>query len=191
MAYGDYSPWVLKIMKQDGSIIDLADIFNTLRRSLVVMSDSEQKLLEGAAFHAFFETVVSAGDNAYFSFTTGPKPIIANIQTFTVNEGVVTIEMFEDADATGGSNVTIFNMDRTNTTPCSVTISNAPTVNAEGIRIDKTSVGSTAIANNVITSIINGYLPWRLKPNTTYLVKFSNADTSDINVITRILMLED
>jgi len=159
-------------------------------RGDIVLSDAERVLWEGRAFHAFLETTVPASGSAYFSFTTGLFPVLSVIQTFTVGSDVIDIEFFEGADITEGTDVSILNKNRTSLNSSSVTIKNVPTVNSEGIKIDKTSVGSAALGNAVITSIINGYLPWILKANTTYLVKFMNAGSSDVNVISRLSIFE-
>jgi len=159
-------------------------------RGTVVLTDAERTLLEGYAFHAFLETSVTAGSTAYFSFTTGNNSVIAVIQTFTVSDNILDIEFFEGADISGGSDVNLFNKDRTDSKNSTVSIKNSPTVNSEGTKIDKTRIGSVTIANTVATGIINGYLPWKLKPNTAYLVKFINSGSSDITVISRISIFE-
>ncbi|RLG91055.1 MAG: hypothetical protein DRO36_05030 [Candidatus Hecatellales archaeon] len=159
-------------------------------RGDVILTDAERSLLEGRAFHAFFETMVPATGSAYFAFTTGDNPVLSVIQTFTTSSDVIDIEFFEGADIADGTSVTVFNKDRTSSDNSTILIKNNPTVNSEGTKIDKTKIGSTAIANTVITSIINGYLPWRLKANTSYLVKFTNTGNSDITVISRISIFE-
>jgi len=191
MAYGSYSPKVGKMVKSDGSIIDIAEAFNTLRKSFIVMSDYEQKLLEGRAFHALIETTVSASGSAAFSLITGANSVIANIQTLTLDNGILEMDFFEDADVSGGTAIDILNRDRTSSNASSVSIYNAPTIADEGLLMDKVGTGESGIGSSITTTVLDAQLPWRLKPNTNYLTKLVNSGSSDIDVIVRILIIEE
>ena len=150
-----------------------------------------QKMLEGKIFSTFIETTVTSSNSVYFAFQVGSNAVLANFVSIALGDGLLEIECFEEADISDGTPVRLYNMNRESSNTCEVTILNTPTVNTEGTKIDKIAIGSIAGANGSTTSILNTQLPWRLKPNTTYLVKFTNNDNSDIDIITRITIVND
>ena len=150
-----------------------------------------QKMLEGKIFSTFIETTVTSSNSVYFAFQVGSNAVLANFVSIAMGDGLLEIECFEEADISDGTPVSLYNMNRESSNVCDVTILNTPTVNVEGTKIDKMAIGSIAGTNGSTTSILNAQLPWRLKPNTTYLVKFTNNDSSDIDIITRITIIND
>ncbi|MCD6379650.1 hypothetical protein J7M07_04315 [bacterium] len=191
MSYKEYTPHVLRVILSDGSVIDLAGAVEKSGKAFIVYYEADRKLLEGKAFHAFTELIVPGSGSAYLAFTTGNSPVFANIQSITAGNDILDIEFREEASITGGTQVNLINKDRTSSGTSTINIVKNPTVNDEGVIIDKTKVGETALGNIQTVSSISGYTPWRLKANTTYLVKLINSEASDINALIRLEVLEE
>ena len=178
-------------ISKEGKDYDFTKAFCTHSDAFISEDISSRKLFKGEVFHTFVETTVTSGSSVYFAFQIGSNAVLANFVSIALGDGLLTIECFEEADVSGGTPVSLYNMNRESSNTCDVTILNAPTVNTEGTKIDKIAIGSIAGTNGSTTSILNAQLPWRLKPNTTYLVKFTNNDSSDIDIITRITIIND
>ena len=152
---------------------------------------AEKKMLQGKIFLAFQTISIAASGTAYAALETGDVPVMANIQSVTLVDGTLTIELFEGADLTTGTPVTINNMNRESSEASTVTLSVAPTVNTEGTKLDHLSLGSSGIGNTIVTSSLSARLAWRFKPNTKYLLKLTNNGASDINATFRATIVED
>ena len=186
-----YSPITGNMVNSNDEIINIADTFCSATNGIKTISEPEAKLYQGKTFHGYAEMTVSGSETAYLAMTTGSVITTLDIQNFTLENDILKIELFEDAEITGGTPISLVNMDRNSSNTSSASVVKSPTVNSEGTLIDKSTAGSSTPASTTISTIIGGYLPWRLKPNTTYLLKFINDGSSDIDVISRILLIEE
>ena len=179
------------MVTREGNAVDFTDAFSNVHGAFVNQSLALKKLENGNIYLAVAQITVPASGDAYVGIETGTGNVCVNIQSMTLSSGIIIAEMFEGSDFTTGTMVNINNMNRRSTNTSTVTVSTAPTVNSEGTKIDEVSFGSTGIGNSITVSVLDAQLPWALKTNTKYLFKLTNSDGNDVDVIVRMVILED
>ena len=191
MAYGDYIAGSGKLIKSDGSIIDILGSWCSHEEAWQVELLAEKKMLQGKIFLLFQQLTVPTSGFVYAALEIGDVPVMANIQSVTLADGLITVELFEEADLTTGTPITANNMNRESSAISSAIFSLAPTVISEGTKLDHLSIGATTIGNAISISTLGAKLAWRLKPNTKYLLKLSNAEATDVDATFRVTIVED
>ena len=179
------------MVTREGNAVDFTDAFSNIHGAFINQSLALKKLENGNIYLAVAHLTVPASGVAYLGFETGLSNVNVNLQSMTLSSDIVIAEMFEGSDFTTGTAVNINNMNRRSTNTSTVTISTAPTVNSEGTKIDEVSFGSTGIGNSITVSVLDAQLPWAFKTNTKYLFKLTNNGASDVDVIVRMVILED
>ena len=179
------------MVSREGEAVDFTDAFSNTHGAFVNQSLALKKLENGKIFLAVAQITVPASGVAYLGFETGSSNVNVNLQSMALSSGIIIAEMFEDSDFTTGTTVNINNMNRRSTNTSNVTISTAPTVNSEGTKIDEVSFGSEGIGSSITASVLDTQLPWALKTNSKYLLKLTNNNGTDIDVVVRTVILED
>lgn len=122
----------------------------------------------------------SAG-TIYFGITVNSKPI-----SFTFDVGCsdqIKVELFEDANFNGGTQIPLENKNRTSTTSSVIQTYQEPTVNSEGNKIFE-SIEGTEKSNKIGNAVsLRDNEFFILKPNTKYLLKLTTYNTSDISLL--------
>ena len=179
------------MVTREGDAVDFTDAFSNIHGAFINQSLALKKLENGNIYLAVAQITVPASGVAYLGFETGSSNVNVNLQSMTLSSDIVIAEMFEDSEFTTGTTVNINNMNRRSTNVSDVTISTAPTVTSEGTKIDEVSIGSSGIGSSITASVLDAQLPWALKTNTKHLMKFTNDNGTDIDVVVRIIIIED
>ena len=179
------------MVSREGNAVDFTDAFSNIHGAFVNQSLALKKLENGNIYLAVAHLTVPASGVAYLGFETGSSNVDVNLQSMTLSSDIVIAEMFEDSEFTTGTAVNINNMNRRSTNTSDVTISTAPAVSTEGTKIDEVSIGSSGIGSSITASVLDAQLPWALKTNSKYLMKFTNDNGTDVNVVVRIVIIED
>lgn len=137
-------------------------------------------VFEGRMFSAYVVSGAIASLGTYdLGILTGSSTAIYIPAAVTTSSDSVTISVQEGAVVTGGTPVTVTNRNRQSTISSKVTLVAAPTVSNAG----------TLVASSFISGVAGN--PWSrqggtasggnkmvLKPNTQYLLRFTNGSTA-------------
>lgn len=135
---------------------------------------------EGRMFDAFFtSTSIASGANYDLGILTGDSTMIYIPATVSTTSDSVTIGVYEGATITAGTTLASFNRQRNSNVSSETTLKTAPTVSATGTLVAKSFIGG--VAGNPQTrqggSSSGGY-KMVLKPNTQYVLRFTNGSTA-------------
>lgn len=149
-----------------------AQIATTVRNSAVE---------NGILFQAFHKQTILAGATFDISFTTPvDKDIRAYPSVIVSSADKVTFQYFEGATATGGTALTPFAQNRQLGTTSGVSMMQGVTTTATGIQIAQVWLpGSTGGLGQSRSGTLGGGGDtfWKLKRNTTYILRFINNST--------------
>lgn len=152
---------------------------SAFRLGLHMDNIEDNYVFEGRMFSAYVVSDAIASQGTYdLGILTGSSTAIYIPAAVTTSSDSVTISVQEGAVVTGGTPVTVTNRNRQSTISSKVTLVAAPTVSNAG----------TVVASSFIGGV-KGYLQSRqggtasggnkmvLKPNTQYLLRFTNGST--------------
>lgn len=134
----------------------------------------------GILFQAFHRQTILAGATFDISFTT---PVDKDIRAFpsviVSSVDKVTFQYFEGATTIGGTALTPFAQNRQLGITSGVSMKQGVTTTATGIQIAQAWLpGSTGVGQSRSGSLSGGGETfWKLKRNTTYVLRFINGST--------------
>lgn len=139
----------------------------------------------GILFQAFHKQSILAGATFDISFTTpADKDIRTYPSVINTSTDKVTFQYFENAVVTGGTTVTPFAQNRQLGIVSGVNMKQGVTTTNTGTQIAQTWLpGSVGVGQSRSGSLSGGGETfWKLKRNTTYLLRFINGSTES-NVV--------
>ena len=135
---------------------------------------------EGKMFSAFaLSPSIAAGANYDIGILTGDNTVIYIPVGVSTTSDSVGISVYESATITGGTTLASANRQRNSSVVSSVTLKTAPTVSSVGTFVTKSYIGG--VAGNPQTrqgGTASGGNKMVLKPNTQYILRFTNGSTA-------------
>lgn len=151
-------------------------------RALTTQSYVEANVKNGLQFEfGTAATTVATGANLDILFITGSKPVIVKDRAISFNGSGVTAVVYEVPVVSGnGTALFVGNLSRLAPQATTIAAYQGPAVTSVGTQISapNASVGSTAQGQSVIGTFSTGGAERILKPNTSYLLRTTNNDTS-------------
>lgn len=141
---------------------------------------------EGKLFEAFFTTTaIAAGANYDLGILTGDSTMIYIPAAITTSADSVAIGLYESSVITSGTTLTSYNHQRNSSFTSDMILKTAPTVTTVGTLVSKSYI--SGVSGNSLTrqgGIASGGYKMVLKPDTQYILRFTNGSTSSntINV---------
>lgn len=127
------------------------------------------------------ENIVDTGTAEWRISTNSDLPLS---NRFNLNsEGKILVEVFEEADLTGGNNnVFVENLNRTSNKTPGTNVLDSPTVNDTGVKIYEQVFGSTGAAQNTKSGGVSEGSKFVFKPDTEYLVRVTNQSSTESDI---------
>ena len=191
MKLNQFMPQSGRFLREDGTLIDITRAYDELKQSFVSMAIFQKKLYDEKVYSAFVKDFILQEDDAYFAIQTGSNSVLFSVDTLVTDGDKISLQLFENATISGGTTINLINRNRVSSLTCSATAVKNPTVTDEGSQIDELYAGGTYGPVSKGGTELEAILPFRLLPNTTYLIKITNLGTVDTNVLVRFSMIED
>lgn len=150
-------------------------------RAPVTQSYTEANVKSGLQFEASgIAPTLAAGANFDVEFLTGAKPVIVKGRQISFTGTQVTATVFEAPTTSGGTTVNSYNLNRINPVATTCSIKTGVTVTATGTQISTPTygIGSAGSGNSTNSSYVIEGVERVLKPNTKYLLRITNNDSS-------------
>lgn len=163
-------------------------------RAMTMQSYVEANVKNGLQFEFGTQaTTVATGANLDILFVTGAKPVIIKDRAISFNGAGIAAVVYETPTVSAnGTALFVGNLSRI--APQSTTISayQGPTVSNAGTQISapNASIGSTAQGQSVTGTFSTGGAERILKPNTSYLLRITNNDTSSCKIAVYVTWYE-
>lgn len=131
------------------------------------------KLVNSAAsVSSVYFTTPSAGSAQYTHFVCGVETDKAATWTFS-----------EDASASVGSALTVYNNNRNSTKASLLTLFGTPTITTVGTVLETHIIGTSGNPNSQTGGGVEARNEWLLKPSTNYLIQITTVSASTNTVI--------
>lgn len=150
-------------------------------RAITQQNYTEANVKNGSQFELSSAPVsLSAGANLDLVFITGNVPVIIKGRTVKFNGILLTTRVYRAPTYTGGAPVTPFNLNDINPNATTVQILAGATVTSPGIEFGAPTyeIGSAGLGNVQISTYSTLGVERVLRPNTVYLQRTTNDDTS-------------
>lgn len=155
-------------------------------RAMTTQSYTEANVKNGLQFECGTTiNTIAAGANLDILFITGAKPVIVKSRSISFSGAGIVATVYEGTTTSAaGSTLAVSNLSRINPIPTTATVTQGPTVTAIGnlISAPNSAVGSTTQGQNILGTFSVGGAERVLKPNTTYLLRVNNTDSSSAKV---------
>lgn len=140
-------------------------------------------VFEGRLFESFVTQSMASGATFDIAIATGSKPMTYMPSTVTTTADSVTIGLYEGSVASGGTTLASYNHNRISSVTSETTLKTAPTVTSLGSLFSQSYIGgSTGVGQTKVGGSSSGSYKYVLKPNTQYILRFTNG-SSATNVI--------
>lgn len=131
----------------------------------------------------FYNPTLTPSSTVYFVMQTGPNPVALKGRRIEFDGLGVQSMVFENPEFTGGTPVTVFNLNHKNPVASGVTLLASPNVTDEGIQVQATKTFLGANLNGRQVQIQTGQeaqgLEYIYDANTSYLFRLDSLDSSD------------
>jgi len=142
------------------------------------------KLANGELFYLSISYEDLSAGTYSLAITTGNSELFIGID-FGCSDKLKT-EFYEDATISGGTPLSLLNRDRNSDKVMNHAIVENPTITELGTKVGERIEGTAVnkrIGNNVALSTDGTLL---LKPNTTYVVRYTLYNTADVSIIANL-----
>lgn len=127
---------------------------------------------------------IAAGATLDYGFVTGSKMVHTHPARIVTSADKLTYTVYEGATYSGGTAMTLQNKNRNSLYIPLCSVTKAPTVTATGTSfVCYYLPGATGVGGTRTGSDVSEDEEWVLKPNTKYLVRFTNGSTG-ANLVT-------
>ncbi len=125
-----------------------------------------------------FTASVTAGTSMYMQFITSDKPVAMKLVDVESSSDSVSYQWFKEPVTSGGTPVTVYNLNEINPVTGNVSVVQNPTVNSDGIPISPEIhiIGQVTQGNKGGGAGGVAGLERILAPNSTYLYKITNTN---------------
>lgn len=172
---------VVALVDPAGAALFPSGLFTGLR-AMTTQSYVEANVKNGLQFEFGTQaTTVTAGASLDILFVTGAKPVIVKDRAVSFNGAGVTAIVYEAPTVTAnGTALFVGNLSRIAPQATTIAAYQGPTVTSAGTQISAPNafIGSTAQGQSVTGTFATGGAERILKPNTSYLLRITNNDTS-------------
>jgi len=154
-------------------------------RAMTTQSYVEANVKNGVQYELALEALaVLANGNVDTLFTTGNVPVLVKARQISFNGIKVEARVYRSPTFSGGSVVPYFNLNDRNPVAGTVVIRSGATISAVGTEFGAPTFayGSEGQGNSVISTFQLAGSERLLAPNTTYMLRVTNKDTSAKNI---------
>ena len=174
-------------MKSNGTFINFADASERITSAIRTIETEHAYIHEGIFFESYNKFTLAAGATRFVTLKA-PAGVYLHYRptNLVTSADKVTIEFYEGATVTAntGTAVTPSNHNRNSALTSVVTLLDAPTVTANGIKFAQvyipgaTGIGGTRTGANAGVSNSE----WVLKPDTQYAIKVTNGSSGSNDI---------
>lgn len=166
-----------QLVDDDGTVTQTNVEYKMHRGGVYVVNSGKQSLAASSTDYILFHTPASS-------------PMHLTSWILIVNKDA-EMYLYEEPSASGGTPITPLNKNRDSSNTASSTFALSPTVTTEGTLLDSV-FWDTAAAINQTSLSTAGSDEWHLKPDTDYLIKIVNNDSSNaMDWQIKLIFMED
>lgn len=158
-------------------------------RAVTQQSYTEANVKNGVQFEVSSpHATLAAGASQDVIFITGDVPVLIKGRFLKFNGVLLSTNVYRAPTYTGGTPVTVYNLNDRFPVPSTVQVLSGPTVSNVGTQFGATTydLGSTGLGNEQLSVYSTPGVERVLRPNTTYLLRITNLD-GDSQIVTSSL----